>query len=189
MDWLWVLVAYLVGSLSFGGIVGLIKGVNMAERDTPGASGTWRQFGPAWGVLVALADIAKGSLVAYLSGFLQTPLALPLMATAVVAGHNWPLFFGFRGGGGIAPTLGFFAWVYPTIALVAVAIGLSVAGLYWQLYWKHHRQSWYPLPVGALVGFVYALIAFWPTGTGFWAFLLASLTVALRGLRIAKGGR
>lgn len=49
MDLLWVVLAYLLGSLSFGRIVGAIKGINLAERDTPGASGTWRQFGPAWG--------------------------------------------------------------------------------------------------------------------------------------------
>ncbi|WP_027876042.1 glycerol-3-phosphate acyltransferase [Meiothermus cerbereus] len=189
MDLLWVVLAYLVGSLSFGRIVGAIRGIDLAERDTPGASGTWRQLGPAWGVLVAVADIAKGSLVAYLSGFLQTPWALPPMGAAVVAGHNWPLYFGFRGGGGIAPTLGFFVFLYPIITLVAVALGLAVAGLYWQLYWKSHRQSWYPLPVGALVGYAYALIAFWPTGIGFWAFLLVSATVALRGLRMARSGR
>lgn len=186
MDLLWVALAYLLGSLSFGRIVGAIQGVNLAERDTPGASGTWRQFGPGWGVLVALADIAKGGLAAYLSGLLQTSWALPLMGVAVVSGHNWPLFFGFRGGGGIAPTLGFFVYLYPGITLTAVVIGLVVAGLYWQLYWKSRRQSWYPIPVGAVVGYTYALIAFWPTGMGFWALLLVSLTVALRGLRLAS---
>lgn len=188
MDLLWVVVAYLLGSLSFGRIVGAIRGINLALRDTPGASGTWRQLGPVWGIAVALADIAKGSLVAYFYGFIQSEWALPLMGAAVVAGHNWPLFFGFRGGGGIAPTLGFFGLLYPTIALSAVGIGLSSAGLYWQLYWKNHRQSWYPIPVGALVGYVYALVAFWPTGMGFWAFLLVSLMVALRGLCIARNG-
>lgn len=107
------------------------------------------------------------------------------MGAAVVAGHNWPLFFGFRGGGGIAPSLGFFLFLHPGITLTAVVIGLAVAGFYWQLYWKSHRQSWYPIPVGAVVGYAYALIAFWPTGMGFWALLLVSLTVALRGLRLA----
>lgn len=188
MDFLWVVVAYLIGSLSFGRIAGAIRGVNLAERDTPGASGAWRQLGPVVGVLVALADIAKGSLVAYLCAFTQSDWAMALMGVAVVAGHNWPIFFGFRGGGGIAPTLGFFGFLYPTITFIAVAIGLGVAGLYWQLYWKRHRQSWYPFPVGALVGYVYALIAFWPTGIGFWAFLLVSLTVALRGLRMIRPG-
>ncbi|GIW33235.1 glycerol-3-phosphate acyltransferase [Meiothermus sp.] len=186
MDLVWVVLAYLVGSLSFGRIAGVIRGFNLAERDTPGASGTFRQLGPKWGLAVALADVLKGVLAAYLSQWAQAPWAMPLMGVAVVAGHNWPLYFGFRGGGGIAPTLGFFGFLYPTITLVAVGIGLAVAGLYWQLYWKNHRGGWYPIPVGALVGYIYALIAFWPTGKGFWAFLLVSLVVALRGLRMIR---
>ncbi len=189
MDFLWVVIAYLVGSLSFGRIAGLIKGVNLAERDTPGASGTFRQLGAGWGVGVAVADVLKGVLVAYLGQFAQAPWAMPLMAAAVVAGHNWPLYFAFRGGGGIAPTLGFFGFIYPSIALVGVGVALAVAGLYWQLYWKNHRESWYPIPVGALAGYIYALIAFWPTGTGFWAFLLVSVLVAFRGLRMTRKWR
>lgn len=185
MDLLWVVAAYLLGSLSFGRIVGAMRGINLALRDTPGASGTWRQLGPVWGIGVALGDLLKGVLVAYLSQWTQAPWAVVLMAVAVVAGHNWPLFFGFRGGGGIAPTLGFFGFLYPAIALTGVGIGLGIAGLYWQLYWKNHPRSWYPIPVGALVGYIYALMAFWPTGMGFWAFLLVSIVVALRGLGIA----
>ncbi|WP_337869135.1 glycerol-3-phosphate acyltransferase [Meiothermus sp.] len=189
MDFLWVVVAYLVGSLTFGQIAGVIKGFNLADRDTPGASGTFRQLGARWGVAVALADVLKGVLVAYLSQFGQGPWSMVLMGVAVVAGHNWPLFFGFRGGGGIAPTLGFFGFLYSAITLVAVGIGLAVAGLYWQLYWKNHRVGWYPIPVGAVVGYIYALIAFWPTGIGFWAFLGVSGVVALRGLRMVRKGR
>jgi hypothetical protein len=43
--------------------------------------------------------------------------------------------------------------------------------------------------VGAAFGYLYALVAFWPTGAGFWAFLLVSLMVLLRGLNIAQRKR
>lgn len=186
MDFLLVVAAYLIGSVSFGWIAGLLKGFNIAERDVPGASGTFRQLGPAWGVGVALLDVAKGILVAYLSQFAQGPWAMPLMGVGVVAGHTWPVFFGFRGGGGIAPTIGFFAWLYPGIVLSAIAIGLAVAGLYWQLYWKRNRSNWYPIPIGAVVGYVLVLVQLWSKGMGFWAFLLVSLVVAVRGIRITQ---
>jgi acyl-phosphate glycerol 3-phosphate acyltransferase len=189
MDLLLVLAAYLLGSLSFGQIAGRIKGFNLADRDTPGGSGTYRQLGAVWGVAVVLADVFKGVLVAYLSLFAQAAWAMPLMGAAVVAGHNWPVYFGFRGGGGIAPTLGFFGFLYPGIALVAVAIGLSLAGVYWLVFWRNHPKNWYPLPVGAAFGYLYALVAFWPTGAGFWAFLLVSLMVVIRGLNIAQRKR
>ncbi|MCS7194351.1 MAG: glycerol-3-phosphate acyltransferase [Meiothermus sp.] len=186
MDGLWVLGAYLLGALSFGQVVGRLRGVDLAERDTPGASGAFRQLGAGWGLAVALGDILKGALAAYMSTFTQASWGLPLVGAAVVAGHNWPVFFGFRGGGGIAPTLGFFVFLYPALVLPAVGLGLGVAGLYWLLYWRNHPQSWYPIPVGAMAGYLYALWALWPTGAGFWALLLVTLLVAVRGLRIAR---
>ena len=186
MDFLLLIVAYLIGSLSFGRIAGVIRGFDMAERDVPGASGTFRQLGPVWGIGVALLDAAKGMLVAYLSQFGPAGWAMPLMAVAVVAGHTWPVFFGFRGGGGIAPTIGFFAWLYPVVVLSALAIGLVVAALYWQFYWKRNRSNWYPIPIAALAGYIWAMAQFWNKGAVFWAFLLVSVVVAVRGIRITQ---
>lgn len=188
MDFVLVVAAYLIGSLSFGRIAGRVKGFDLAERDTPGASGTFRQLGPTWGVGVAVLDIAKGALVAFLSAYAAPGWALPAMGMAVVAGHNWPLFFGFRGGGGIAPTIGFFAFLYPAIVGAGLLLGLAVAGLYWWVFWRSHRDRWYPIPVGAVIGYLYVLLALWGYPRGFWAFLLVSLVVALRGLRLAGRG-
>lgn len=185
MDFLLVVLAYLLGSLSAGRIAGMLKGFNMADRDTPGASGTFRQLGPAWGLGVALADVLKGILVAYLSHLGQASWAMPLMGMALVAGHNWPVYFGFRGGGGIAPTVGFFLFLFPQAVVLALAVGLMVSGLYWQLYWKNHRARIYPFPVGALFGYLFALVRLWPS-SGFWALLLVSIVVGLRGVLMTQ---
>ncbi|WP_018467533.1 glycerol-3-phosphate acyltransferase [Calidithermus timidus] len=187
MDALLVGLAYLIGSVPFGIVAGKLRGVDLTQRDVPGASGTFRQLGPAWGLAVALLDILKGMLVAYLSTFAHAPWALPLMATALVTGHNWPLYFGFRGGGGIAPTVGFFLWLLPQLTLTSVALGLGVAALYWQLYWKRARRGVYPIPAGAVVGYLYALFALWGKPQAFWALLLVSAVVALRGVRMSQG--
>ncbi|MBN8161764.1 glycerol-3-phosphate acyltransferase, partial [Vibrio vulnificus] len=72
-----------------------------------------------------------------------------------MAGHLWPIYFRFRGGGGIAPTVGFFLWLHPGLTTLGIAIGLAVAGIYWQLYWRKHRRGWYPIPVGAVVGYIF----------------------------------
>lgn len=186
MDLVLVILAYLLGSLSSGRIAGLLKGFNLADRDTPGASGTFRQLGPVWGIGVALADVLKGMLVAYLSHFGQASWTMPAMGIALVAGHNWPLYFGFRGGGGIAPTVGFFLFLFPKVVLLALLVGLLVAGIYWQLYWKSHRKSIYPFPVGALFGYLFALIQLWPTSSGFWALLWVSVVVGLRGVLMTQ---
>lgn len=188
MDFLLVLGAYLVGSLLFGLLAGRLRGIDLAERDVPGASGTFRQLGPAWGTLVALADILKGVLVGYLTTFTDSSWTVGLMGAALVAGHLWPIYFGFRGGGGIAPTLGFFLWLQPGLTLLSMAAALAVAGLYWRLYWRKLRRGWYPIPVGAVVGYLLGLLGLWGQPS-FWALLTISALVAVRGLRMARAGR
>lgn len=186
MDTVLVVLAYLIGSVPFGIVAGKLRGIDLTRRDVPGASGAFRQLGPAWGVAVALLDMLKGMLVAYLTTFTSAPWALPLMAATLVAGHNWPLYFGFRGGGGIAPTMGFFLWMLPQTTLSAVAVGLGVAALYWQLYWKRLRRGIYPIPAGAVVGYLYALLALWGKPQAFWTLLLVSVVVAIRGIRMSQ---
>lgn len=187
MDFLLVLGAYLIGSLVFGIIAGRLRGIDLAKRDMPGASGAFRQFGAIWGFSVALADIAKGVGVGYLTHFASSPRTPVLMGAALVAGHLWPIYFRFRGGGGIAPTVGFFLWLHPGLTTLGIAIGLAVAGIYWQLYWRKHRRGWYPIPVGAVVGYIFGLVVLW-NQPSFWALLAISVLVAVRGLRMARSG-
>jgi glycerol-3-phosphate acyltransferase PlsY len=189
MDAIWVVLAYLIGSVPFGIVAGKLRGIDLTQRDVPGASGTFRQLGPTWGVAVALLDMLKGALVAYLTTFTGAPWAPPLMAAMLVSGHNWPLYFGLRGGGGIAPSVGFFLWMLPQTTLGAVALGLGVAALYWQLYWKRTRRGIYPIPAGAAVGYLYALLALRGEPQAFWALLAVSVVVAIRGVRMMQNKR
>ncbi len=173
----WVLLAYLLGSL----VGGLLLFPEVRGRDLPGGSGVYRSKGPWAALLVVLWDVGKGILAA-----LFTPLAWrPLAAGAVVAGHTWPLFFRFRGGGGIAPSLGYFLAWFPRETLLATGLGLLVAGLYHLLYWGRRRKGIYPIPFGALFGYL-ALFLLVP-GEGRLGALLAAGVVGARGLQILRG--
>ncbi|AEB12305.1 glycerol-3-phosphate acyltransferase [Marinithermus hydrothermalis] len=184
MDGLLVALSYLVGSLAFGVIAGLLRGTDIRRADLPGGSGVFRQLGPAWGVAVALLDMAKGAVVAYLSVFAEHPWTVPLMALGVVAGHTWPLYFGFRGGGGIAPTLGFFLYLRPGPTLAALGVGLLGVLLYYLAYWRHTRRGIYPIPFGAIWGYAYLLYALRTDPKALSAVLLVALAVLARGLQI-----
>ena len=173
----YVLLAYLLGSL----VGGLLFFPQVRQKDLPGGSGVFRQKGPLAALMVVLFDVGKGVLAAYL-----TPEAWrPLAAGSVVAGHNWPLFFRFRGGGGIAPSLGFFLFWYPQTTLLPAGLGLLVAGLYHALYWGRRRRGVYPIPFGAIFGYL-ALLFLLP-GEGRLGALLSALAVGLRGLQILRG--
>jgi glycerol-3-phosphate acyltransferase PlsY len=173
----YVLLAYLLGSL----VGGLLLFPEVRGKDLPGGSGVFRRKGPLASALVVLIDLGKGVLAALLTPSEWRPYA----GVAVVAGHCWPLFFRFRGGGGIAPSLGFFlAWL-PREALLATGLGLAVAGVYHLFYWRWRRRGVYPIPFGAIFGYL-ALLFLAPPEGRLGGFLVAGV-VALRALQILRG--
>jgi len=95
-----------------------------------GATNTLRVLGLKAGIPVLLFDVFKGWLAVYLLQFLpiahysglQTDLIRIALAVAVVIGHVFPLFAGFRGGKGIATLLGVGIALYPVAVIVTVAI-------------------------------------------------------------------
>ncbi|WP_018460692.1 glycerol-3-phosphate acyltransferase [Thermus oshimai] len=172
----YLLLAYLLGSL----VGGLLFFPEVRGKDLPGGSGVFRKKGPWAALLVVLWDVGKGVLA-----LLLTPEPLrPYAGAALVAGHTWPLFFRFRGGGGIAPSLGYFLAWYPRETLLASALALGVAGAYHLLWWRK-RRGVYPIPFGAIFGYL-ALLFLLPSPGRLGALWVAGV-VLLRGLEILRG--
>ncbi|WP_457630630.1 glycerol-3-phosphate acyltransferase [Oceanithermus sp.] len=182
-----LLAAYLIGSLSWGLIIGFAHGLDLRRKDLPGGSGVFRQLGPFWGVLTALLDIAKGALVSWLV-FSYDPAIAPAAAALVVAGHCWPVFFGFSGGGGLAPSFGFLLYYDPRLTVTVLVLVLLAAAVYYP-WWKRTGGvlGIYPLPFAALFGFAYALWALRSDPTGFWSVVGMAAVVVIRGLRLLQG--
>ena len=106
------LAAYLIGSIPVAYIFGrVLKGLDIREHGSGnmGATNAFRVLGKGPGTIVLILDIVKGvipvTLLANAFG-LADPLSLVIIAVAVVAGHNWPVFLGFKGGKGMATSLG-----------------------------------------------------------------------------------
>ena len=188
-DVLLLFASYLIGSLSWGLIIGFAHGVDLRQKDLPGGSGVFRQLGPVWGVATALLDIAKGAAVAWLVLRFNPQLA-PWAATLAVAGHCWPVYFGFSGGGGLAPSFGFLLYYNPAVTLAVLAVVLVVAALYYP-WWRRSGGvlGIYPLPFAAMFGFAYALWALRNDPLGFWSVLGMTAVVVVRGLRLLQGKR
>lgn len=123
------LAAYLLGSLVAGVLYSRAQGADIRDRDLPGGSGTFRQYGRRAAILVTALDIAKGALAALLARALAPEWGWLAMG-AVVAGHCYPLFFGFRGGGGIAPLLGALLVLAPVTLLGTLGTALLFIPLY-----------------------------------------------------------
>lgn len=179
-----IALAYLVGSALFGVIYSrLLKGRDIRNIDNPGGSGSIRQFGWPFGLLVGISDLLKGVLVAHMAyTYSEDPLVLLLSATAVVAGHNWPLYFGFRGGGGLAPAFGVTIYHFP----IEFALGLVPAALAYLLY-KYTAIPRYlpfvgPAPILSVAGLTMVFFLVWQR-YGFYpeAALLVAMFIPIAG--------
>ena len=104
-----VLVAYLLGSIPAGYLLGKLWHVNVLRFASGRTGGTnvLRAAGPVAGLATGLLDAGKGFLAVWLAGQIaDSALAQSLAGGAVVLGHCYSVFIGFRGGGGVATSLG-----------------------------------------------------------------------------------
>ena len=130
-----VIAAYLIGSLSFAVIVSKYYGMDDPRTygsGNPGATNVLRSGKKKAAALTLLGDALKGLVAVVLARCLQDALnlsdiAIAAVAVAALVGHMWPLFFGFKGGKGVATALGVLLALSPAMALVCAAIWLVMA--------------------------------------------------------------
>lgn len=135
------LLAYLMGSLMGGLLVGRLKGgvdIRTQGSGNAGATNAWRTQGPIFGLLVFVIDVGKGLLavlwlpaVSVSAVFEAAPAVtawLPYTCgLAVMLGHVYPLWFGFRGGKGVATLIG--VWACLLTSALPYALGAWVLTL------------------------------------------------------------
>lgn len=137
-----VLVSYLIGSIPFGLLIGLARGIDVRTQGSGniGATNVRRVVGKKWGNLAFVCDVAKGA--GPVLGFgawlgllgLKTPtlfgaLAFMAIAVAAILGHMFPVYLRFKGGKGVATGLGALTALWPHVtlaALLALATWISV---------------------------------------------------------------
>ena len=129
--------SYLVGSIPFGYLMGLAHGVDIRTVGSGniGATNVFRTLGKGPGALTFALDVAKGvaavAVVPFAAALLAGAGAPGLGArvacgVAVLLGHSFPLFLGFRGGKGVATGLGVACGLVPHAALLGVAVWVAL---------------------------------------------------------------
>lgn len=125
-----VVAAYLLGSISFAVLVVRRKtggDIRAEGSGNAGATNVLRAHGRKLAILVALLDVAKGAAAVLL---VRLVTADPRWAAAAgfgaVLGHVFPVFYGFRGGKGVATAVGAFAVLAPLALLVSLGVFVAI---------------------------------------------------------------
>ena len=132
------LVAYLLGSIPFGFIAGLIAGVDVREHGSGniGATNTLRVLGKKYGYAVFVADTLKGFIAVRIALWLaqfdpSTSYFIGILAALfVVLGHSFPVWLRFRGGKGVAAAAGACLGLLPVATFIAVIVWLAIFFLF-----------------------------------------------------------
>jgi glycerol-3-phosphate acyltransferase PlsY len=112
-----ILISYLIGSIPTGYIFGrLLKGIDIRKfgSGNVGATNALRVLGKPAGIAVLVLDILKGFVVVFFLGniIVARITGIPdittrlLLGLSCICGHNWTIFLKFKGGKGVATTLG-----------------------------------------------------------------------------------
>jgi glycerol-3-phosphate acyltransferase PlsY len=128
------LVGYIVGSIPFAVLIAKAKGIDILREGSgnPGATNVKRILGKKYGILVFLLDFIKGFLpilVAKIYFQIHLNLANSTCATlliGLVLGHSFSIFLKFRGGKGVATTIGGLTVLMPSVTLLGVILWYSV---------------------------------------------------------------
>ncbi|TJY44361.1 glycerol-3-phosphate 1-O-acyltransferase PlsY [Cohnella pontilimi] len=123
-----VVISYLLGSISFSILLARwLRKIDIRQHGSgnAGATNTLRVLGKGPAIAVFALDVAKGIAAILLGRLLGDAEWVPVASgLAAIIGHNWPVFFRFKGGKGIATTIGAVAmWAFlPSLAAGIVAI-------------------------------------------------------------------
>ena len=128
-----LLIGYLLGSLSTGVILSRVffhKDIRTQGSGNAGTTNMLRVMGKKWALLTFAGDLLKGVVAVFIGRWLVGGQAGEILgAFGAILGHNFPLYFGFKGGKGIATSFGCMLIVFPGQALAAFGVFLVLVAL------------------------------------------------------------
>ncbi len=130
MFFIFLVIAYILGSVPTGVIIGLkLKGIDIREHGSKntGATNAYRVLGKKYGLMVLLADMMKGFIpvmLAQVAGIGGNKLLVVGIVTIV--GHTLSIFLNFKGGKGVATSLGVFLYLVPNVTFVLVIVFIVI---------------------------------------------------------------
>ena len=133
-----IITAYLLGNISTSYIVAKrLAGVDIRTQGSGNAGSTnvLRTLGKKAGALTFIGDVLKGLIAVLIARFiayganLDNTTCAYIAVVAVVLGHNYPVFLGFKGGKGVATSLGSMLGMNPLVALLCLGFFIIIVAI------------------------------------------------------------
>lgn len=133
-----IITAYLLGNISTSYIVAKrLAGVDIRTQGSGNAGSTnvLRTLGKKAGALTFIGDVLKGLIAVLIARFIAYGANLDdttcayIAVVAVVLGHNYPVFLGFKGGKGVATSLGSMLGMNPLVALLCLGFFIIIVAI------------------------------------------------------------
>ena len=179
------LAAYLLGSVPFGFLIARAKGVDIRQVGSGniGATNVFRCVSKTLGILTFVLDLAKGYagctvlpylFARYLGGATDDMPFRVACGFLTVAGHNWTVFLGFKGGKGVATSAGLLLGLAPAgcgialavwamvfvitryVSVASIAAALALGAVAWLPFCRQGADWWFPVMLDVL-----AALAIW----------------------------
>lgn len=125
------ILGYLLGSVNSSLIVGKFYGVDVRKHGSgnAGMTNTLRTLGKLPAILVIIGDVLKAIIACLIGGYFQGEQGLMVAGVSAILGHNWPVFFNFRGGKGVLTTLGVILMMSWEIGLILLLIFIIIVAI------------------------------------------------------------
>lgn len=123
------IISYLLGNISFAYILGKLftkKDVRDYGSGNAGATNALRAFGKKIGAMVFAGDVLKGVAAVLIGRNFGGAVGSYLAGAFVIIGHNWPVLLNFKGGKGVATTIGVMLIINPHVTFVCFIFGFLV---------------------------------------------------------------
>jgi len=124
-----IICAFIMGSIPVGMLVARAKGVDLKKVGSGniGATNVLRSLGKGPAALTLIGDMLKGTLAVALGRYFGLGTFYEgIIGLSAILGHNFSVFLGFRGGKGVATSLGVFILYSPRTALITFVIWIAV---------------------------------------------------------------
>lgn len=130
---IFAVIAYIFGSLPCGVWLGKgVKNIDIREYGSKnsGATNAYRILGPKYGIMVLILDALKGYIPLYIASLFDIGgIYIILLGLVAILGHTFSFFLQFKGGKGVATSLGVFLFLMPKVVGILVLVFILVVGI------------------------------------------------------------